>query len=168
MATKVVAIPEAGSVIGVDVGFSPKRRSSAVCRLDWTAKRIDLLVERFRSVESERTEVLCRAVDRPIIAAALDGPLRSDLEVIGHYRRAELMLTRQFQPFIGKPGQSSSPIGKLLNHHANICAKTVIGSGMLADATHKHAIHISAIAEAFPSSFLGVLIGLLPVQWTPS
>ena len=154
----VTPIPEAGSVIGVDVGFSPKRRSSAVCRLDWTASRIDISVGRYRSIEPERTEVLSRMVDRPIIAAAFDGPLRSDLEVIGMYRHAELMLTRRLQPFIGKPGQSSAPTGKLLNHNANICAKIVIDTGVLAAATHRRAIHGSAIAEAFPSSFLGLMI----------
>jgi hypothetical protein len=68
------------------------------------------------------------------------------------------MLTRRLQPFIGKPGQSSAPVGKLLNAHANDCARIVLDSCDLKDARHTVGIHQRAIAEAFPSSFLGVLI----------
>jgi hypothetical protein len=59
---------------------------------------------------------------------------------------------------IGKPGQSSSPVGKLLNSHASACTKIILETGMLRDAAHDHAIHKSGVVEAFPSSFLGVLI----------
>jgi hypothetical protein len=43
-----------GSVLGVDVGYSPKRRSSAVCRLDWTEQKIHWTIARFRAAEPER------------------------------------------------------------------------------------------------------------------
>jgi hypothetical protein len=52
-----------------------------------------------------------------LTAAAFDGPLRSGLDLIGRYRVAERMLTRRLQPHIGKPGQSSAPVGKLLNEN---------------------------------------------------
>jgi len=149
---------ETGSVLGVDIGFSRTRRSSAACRLDWNFTTVDFSIERFRASEPERSQVLRRVADRPILAAAFDGPLRSDLELIGRYRIAEQILTRQLQPFIGKPGQSSAPIGKCLNFHANACAKAVLGIGVVDEASHDHAIHDSAIVEAFPSSFLGLLI----------
>ena len=90
--------------------------------------------------------------------AAFDGPLRSDLRPIGVYRVAERMLTRGFQRLIGKPGQSSAPVGKQLNFHANECAKVVLGLGKISLATHRTAIHAKAIVEAFPSSFLGLMI----------
>lgn len=96
--------------------------------------------------------------DRPLLVTAFDGPLRADLETIDHYRLAEQMLTRQFQPRIGKPGQSSSPVGRKLNDHANQCAKVILGTGKLRTAKHDHAIHKSAIVEAFPTSFLGMLV----------
>ncbi len=151
-------LPESGSVLGVDIGFSVKRRSSAVCRLDWNANSVAFSIERFRALEPERTQVLRRAADRPVMAVAFDGPLRSDFGIIGHFRLAELLLTRRLWSFIGKPGQSSTPVGKNLNSSTNTCAKIVLGMAAVGKADHDHAIHPAAIAEAFPSSFLGLLI----------
>jgi hypothetical protein len=45
-----------------------------------------------------------------------------------------------------------------LNSAANTCVATVLDTGVIGKATHDHAIHIYAIAEAFPTSFLGLLI----------
>jgi hypothetical protein len=142
----------------VDVGCSSTRRSTAVCRLDWNAEEVSWAIERFRAVEPERSKVLRRVANRRIIAAAFDGPLRSDLEEIGRYRMAEQLLTRGLRQFIGKPGQASTPIGRLLNSHANFCAKAILDMRVVGKAKHAHAIHAWAIVEAFPSSFLGVLI----------
>jgi len=147
-----------GSVLGVDVGFSESRRSSAVCRLDWNATEISLCIDRFRAREPERPKILSAVADRPLMVAAFDGPLRSDLEIIGKYRLAEQHLTRGLGPFIGKPGQASAPVGKSLNAAANTCAKIILELGLVDASVHDHAIHPRAIVEAFPSSFLGVLI----------
>jgi hypothetical protein len=68
------------------------------------------------------------------------------------------MLTRRLQPWIGKPGQSSAPVGKSLNAGANACASAVLAQCDLAPASHETAFHDAALAEAFPSSFLGVMI----------
>jgi predicted RNase H-like nuclease len=156
---QVGQIPVSGSVLGVDVGFSPTRRSSAVCRLDWNATEINLTINRFRALEPERSAVLSAVADRrQLLVAAFDGPLRSDLEVIGRYRLAEKLLTRVFWRSIGKPGQASSPVGKKLNEHANECAKIILKLDLVGASAHDHAIHRTAIVEAFPTSFLGLLI----------
>ena len=147
-----------GSVLGIDVGFSPTRRSSAVCRLDWTEHEVGYEIERFRAVEPERAQTISKLADRPLLACALDGPIRSDLEVIGRYRIAEQLLTRQLWKHIGKPGQASAPIGRQLNDHTNQCAKIVLQTGRLGQSHHEDAIHSSALVEAFPSSFLGLMI----------
>jgi hypothetical protein len=68
------------------------------------------------------------------------------------------MLTRRLQRLIGKPGQSSTPVGRQLNCHANECAKVILGLGKILPAAHRNAIHAKAIVEAFPSSFLGLMI----------
>jgi len=94
----------------------------------------------------------------PLAAAAFDGPLRRGFDVIGRYRTAEHMLTRRLQPFTGKPGQASTPVGKLLNEHANLNVAAVLEHCDLALARHHVAVHEKAVAEAFRSSFLGVLI----------
>ena len=151
-------LPAEGSVLGVDVGCSSIRRSTAACRFDWNVEEVSWAIECFRAVEPERSQALRRVANRPIIAASFDGPLRSDLEEIGHYRMAEQLLTRGLRQFIGKPGQASTPIGRLLNSHANSCAKAILDMRVVGKATHAHAIHACSIVEAFPSSFLGMLI----------
>jgi predicted RNase H-like nuclease len=149
-------IAESGSVLGVDIGWAPNDRTTGACRLDWTPTTVSF--EYSSASLPNRLRLLESYADRPILVAALDGPLRGDLAVIGHYRRAEQLLTQRFGRRIGKPGQASSPVGKLLNVHANECAKLLLGTGNIAQALHDHAIHQSAIVEAFPSSFLGILL----------
>jgi hypothetical protein len=148
-----------GSVIGVDVGCSPARRSSAICRLDWSDSTISCELLRFRAVESERESAIVKvAAGRSIVAAAFDGPIRRGFDIVGRYRTAERMLTRRLRPLIGKPGQSSAPVGRLLNHHANECVRHLVAHSHVHDARHGVAIDQRALVEAFPSSFLGMMI----------
>jgi hypothetical protein len=154
-----MALLSHGSVLGVDVGCSAVRRSSAVCRLDWDAASVPWRIGRFRALDRERVEVIGRvAGDAVLFAAAFDGPLRAGLDLIGRYRTPERLLTRGLAPFIGKPGPSNTPVGRELNRHANACARAVLGLGRLAPAAHRHAIDEAAIVEAFPSAFLGLMI----------
>ena len=149
-----------GSVLGIDVGWSEKRRSSAVCRLSWDNHRICWEIERFRAVPSERTNAIRRvAGEIELHAVAIDGPLRRGLDVIGRYRSAERLLSRGELPRrIGKPGQSSSPNGKKLNVQANTSAMVVKERCCVRKASHPVRIDEHAIAEAFPTTFLGVMI----------
>ncbi|WP_377846776.1 hypothetical protein [Bosea sp. UC22_33] len=152
-------ITEQGSVVGIDVGCSPTRRSSAICRLDWSASGVSCDIARFRAVEPERERVIAQvAGGRQIIGAAFDGPIRRGFGIIGRYRTAERMLTRRLRPLIGKPGQSSAPVGKLLNEHANDCVQHLVACCDVQDARHGVAIDQKALVEAFPSSFLGLMI----------
>lgn len=147
------------SVIGVDVGCSSKRRSSAICRLDWSSSAVSWETERFRAVEPEREHAISHvAAGRPIVAAAIDGPIRRGFDAIDRYRTAERMLTRRLGRVIGKPGQSSSPVGKQLNCHANECVRHLLAHADVRDAQHGVPIDRKAIVEAFPSSFLGMML----------
>ena len=155
----MAAISANGAVLGIDVGWSKRRKSSAVCHIAWTAHKVTWKVARFRAVEPERTETIgAVAGEGPLACAAFDGPLRRSFDVIGRFRTAERMLTRKLQPKIGKPGQSSAPVGKRLNEEANAYATTVLHCCAVAPATHKVRIDQKAVVEAFPSSFLGVMI----------
>lgn len=150
---------ETGSVLGIDVGFSLTRKSSAVCRLDWDRTSIKWTIKRFRALPKEREDTI-RDVSggAQLLAAALDGPLRRGFGIIGAYRTAERMLTRRLKRRIGKPGQASTPVGKNLNSAANDCAKAVLEICSLAETRHETRIYDRAIVEAFPSSFLGLLL----------
>lgn len=148
-----------GSVLGIDIGYSPKRRSSAAGRLTWDASDIDWVVARFRYQEPERRQTIIRTIgEHAIMAATFDGPLARGLTPIGVHRRAERMLTKRLQPLAGKPGQSSAPVGKRLNIATNEAARIVIDSGALKLSHHQCRIDQLAIAEAFPTSYLGVLL----------
>jgi hypothetical protein len=154
-----MVLPDSGSVVGIDVGYSRTRRSSAVCRLDWDTTTVRWCIERSTAVEPERTSIIAKVAGKEmILAASFDGPLRRGLNVIGEYRVAERMLTKRLQPLIGKPGQANAPVGRQLNIHANACAGILLKSANLQRSTHKVAIDDLAISEAFPSSFLGLMI----------
>jgi hypothetical protein len=140
------------------VGFSPIRRSSAVCRFEWDLRRITWNIRRFRALPAEQ-EATIAAVGGTgrLQVAALDGPLRAGFDVIGRYRVAERMLTRCLGARIGKPGQASAPLDKALNAAVNGCASIVRRRCDLAPAVHAGRIDAKAVAEAFPSAFLRVM-----------
>ena len=153
-------LPESGSVVGVDVGYSTKVRSSAVCRLTWTPSVVEWRIVRFRHDEAERCAAMSAVVaDHEVIAAAFDGPLSRGFSAIGRYRVAEAALTvRLLREAIGKPGQSSSRNGRDLNAAANACVRSLTRCARLGRARHAHAIDDLALVEAFPTSFLGLMI----------
>ncbi len=79
--------------------------------------------------------------------------------MIGRYRSAERILSRgELAKRIRKPRQSSSPNGKELNKQANLAAKTVKRLCRVRPASHDERVDEHAIVEAFPTSFLGVLV----------
>ena len=151
-----------GSVLGIDVGWSTGRQSSAVCRLSWRRREIKWETRRFRAIEKERRSAILGVADgHALSAVAIDGPLASGFGLIGRYRSAERLLGRgDIQGRIGKPGQSSSPNGRKLNEQANLTARLMKAtkSCCIEEATHSVRIDPSAIVEAFPTTFLGVLI----------
>jgi hypothetical protein len=158
-----LALASTGSVLGIDVGYSTTRRSSAACWLEWDGNEIDWSITRFRHLEAEWQTALSEISNRGALAcAAFDGPLRRGLDTIGCYRIAEKMLTERLGGKIGKPGQSSAPVGKSLNNAANTYAKFVIKKFKMASATHENAIQDDMVVEAFPSSFLGVMLSAPP------
>jgi hypothetical protein len=154
-----MTLQPSGHVLGIDVGFSTKSKTSAACKLSWQNERFDWNIERFRYDPHERSDTIARVVGgKPLSAVALDGPIRGDLQEIGIYRVAEKMLTVGLQPHIGKPGQSSAPVGRRLNIATNEATRCVLALDLLDNASHVKRIHLKAVVEAFPSSFMGLLI----------
>lgn len=106
-----------------------------------------------------RAGMLAAMAGHHLLAAAFDGPLRGDLKQIDRYRQCERELSvRAVRDAIGKLAQSNSGNGRKLNAATNDCAGIVLDHGNLATAGHRHAIHKRAIAEAFPNSFLGLML----------
>jgi len=152
-------LPPVGSVLGVDVGFSLQRRSSAVCRLDWDERQVSWTCQRFRALPRDQEEASAAVSGRKRLeAAAFDGPVREGFDVIGRYRVADRMLTRRLQPKIGKPGQASAPVGKRLNVATNDLVRITLKHCEIALARHAMRIDARAVVEAFPTAFLGVML----------
>ena len=149
-----------GSVLGIDVGWSKKRKSSAVCRFSWNRQEINWEIQRFRALDSERERTIKRIVsNQKLLAVAIDGPLCPEFLEVNRYRGAERLLSRgELRKRIGKPGQSSSPNGKKLNAQANKSAIALKKYCRIRKATHKVGIDECMIVEAFPTTFLGVLL----------
>jgi hypothetical protein len=151
-------LPAQGAVGGVDIGWSEKRRSSAAAQLSWDCDKVTWQIERFRATDADRKSTFDSIFSQHLLAAAFDGPLTTGLLPVTRYRFAERMLTAGFQPLIGKPGQANAPNGIRLNDQANKCALALIAMRNLAESQHTHNIHYLAVAEAFPTSFLGVML----------
>ena len=149
-----------GSVLGIDVGWSVKQSSSAVCRLSWDEDKITWQVCRFKAKAVDRCKAISDVAGTcELLAVAIDGPLRRNFDQIEHYRSAERVLSRgDLSRRIGKPGQSSSPNGKELNRQANLAAQVVKQLCRVQKARHDTRIDKQAIVEAFPTSFLGVMV----------
>ena len=149
-----------GHVLGIDVGWSEQQRSSAVCRLSWSREGIAWNIRRFRANHDERSQAIRDVAGTgELLAVAIDGPLRPDFDRVRRYRSAERVLSRgELRRRIGKPGQSSSPNGKELNTQANLAAQAVKHLCRIRRAGHHERIDHQAVVEAFPTSFLGVMV----------
>lgn len=152
--------PDSGHVLGIDVGWSERTHTTGACLLSWTADRVWFAVHRVPTNFEQRRDTLATIVGSTKFAAvALDGPLRRGFDQIEEYRLAELLLTRRFSNAgYGKPGQSSSPNGIMLNEHANQIANSVVAAKCVMQSTHTGAIHDLSIVEAFPTTFLAVML----------
>ena len=152
-------MPSEGSLLGVDLGWSTERKSSAVCCLAWDEHRVNWQICRFRAYDEEREQAFRWAAgDRTLQAIAIDGPLRPGFSKIGRYRSAERLLSRGKLLRVGKPGQSNSPNGEKLNEQANLTAWFVKEHVRIERANAAVRIDKYAIVEAFPTTFLGVMV----------
>ncbi|EKV26278.1 hypothetical protein C882_2856 [Caenispirillum salinarum AK4] len=148
---------DSGAVLGIDVGWAPNRKSSAVCRLEWTQDAVSWRIVPVGVDLAERRAVVVDMIGPGADVCAIDGPIHGSLEIMDRYRLPERLLTRGFQR-IGKPGQSSSPQGRRLNQEATVFAALVLDTGCLGPASFAGAIHDRALVEAFPTSFLGTML----------
>lgn len=153
-------VPEKGAVLGIDVGWSEVDHTTGACVLSWDSDSIDFTVCLVPAdVENRRKYLrdICR--NSQFDSVAIDGPLRVGMDKIGEYRLAELLLTRRFGNCgYGKPGQSHSGNGLLLNQHATEIAKAVLEANCVKQSKHRARIDAYAVVESFPTTFLAVLL----------
>lgn len=152
-------LPDSGAVLGGDVGWSLSRDTSAACYLAFDRVGASIETIRFTADPAHLTGSLSVLIGhRHLLAAAFDGPFRRNLDQIGVYRACESVLTVRFCSHIGKPGQSSLPNGRKLNSATNAFVTAALSLSRIAEAHHQAAVHPFAVAEAIPTSFLGVML----------
>jgi predicted nuclease with RNAse H fold len=148
-----------GAVLGIDVGFSPRKKTTGFCALRWDECRIEVCFE----VTTSDPEVRRRALSGlaggdELVAVAIDGPLTNGLRIVRHYRACEAVLSRGVLQKRGKPGQTSSPVGQELHRHATDLAKLALELTDVRVSSHQEPIHERGVVEAFPNLFMAALI----------
>ena len=151
--------------LGIDVGYSKRRRSTGLCLLEVAPSSIRWQCVNTGTDESQRLKDICDLVPRGtrLLGVGIDGPLTPGLRVVPHYRSSDALLTRGVFAKRGKPGATSAPSGQQLHLHATLLAKLVLqlqdeGHFTLAPSTHPYPVHPSRILEVFPNAFLSVLL----------
>ena len=151
--------------LGIDVGYSQGRASTGLCLLELNQGRLRWACRNTGLEDAQRRRDLRGLIPKGtrISAVSIDGPLGQNLERVAYYRAADALLARGLFQRRCKPGPTNSPTGQALNSHATKLANIVLELMRdehlyLQEATHPHYIHERRIVEAFPNSFLGVLL----------
>lgn len=157
------------SVLGIDVGFSKRKRTTGLCLLTVEGTFLkDIQTRRAKTDCESRNHELLELIPNGahLAMAAVDGPLMPGLsyEVNIPYRQAERLLSRGelFQRRC-KPGQSNSPAGRCLHKHATALAHLLLkmqdkGYLLVKPIAHNERLCEYGIVEAFPNAFLAMLL----------
>jgi len=93
--SKSGADSEYGAVLGIDVGWSPKKPTTGLCLIEWANLEIDVRCCQARADEDDRRRKLDQlSQGRKLLAAGIDGPLIQKLEIATQYRAAGALLSR--------------------------------------------------------------------------
>ena len=151
--------------LGIDVGYSKKRRSTGLCLLEVSPTSVRWTCVNTGTAEDQRLQDLRNLVPRGtrLLGVGIDGPLTPGLRVVPHYRSSDALLSRGVFSKRGKPGATSAPSGQQLHLHATLLAGLVLrledeGCFSLTPSTHPNPVHPSRILEVFPNAFLSVLL----------
>lgn len=142
----------AGTVVGIDVGYSAVRPTTGLCVLSWTPATVTWSCANANTAASHRRRTLRRLLggQDQVDAVAVDGPLRPGLvyDPTSH-RAAESLLSRGPFAARGKPGATNAGGGPRLHQEATTVVRDLVRPH-LRDRP-------AAVVEAFPNLFLGVL-----------
>ena len=147
---------ESGAVLGIDVGWSPKKSTTGLCLIEWTNRETNLFCSEVGV--DDRQEKLSQLIQgRRLLAVGIDGPLIPKLKTTKQYRSAEALLSRGKFRYRGKPGPTNGGSGPELHKQATILAKLTLRTQDVGLAAYHFKIHEKAVVEAFPNAFLAVL-----------
>lgn len=141
-------------LIGVDIGFSKRRRSNGIAVV-----RDGKLIRAERLSVAERDAALRELTGVDVVA--IDAPLlpRGTADTLPRY--CERVFSRGLFQKRCKPGMSHVPgTGQLLREHGRRAAEQLLAPDSFRPSEHplKRVWPDSAIVEAFPNAFLGVVV----------
>src|SRR5438128_9103520 len=154
-------LSEHGSVLGIDVGYSARRKTTGFCALSWDARTVRWRCENAGVDERNRHDTLRRvlpAAQRQLLAVAIDGPLLPRLHSTPRYRCAESLLSRGAFGKRGKPGPTNGGSGRDLHAHATRLAHFVLQECGVEAAAHVPAIHAPPLQRHIPARRSGRVV----------
>ena len=152
------SLPVTGSVLGIDVGWSPKRPTTGLSLIEWNQHEVRHISDVVGIDEINRRTMIRKMTDaRTLLGVGIDGPLVPGLQTTNKYRTAEALLSRGKFQRRGKPGPVNGGSGPCLHRKATELAKLSLSLCDVSFATHPYSIHERAVVEAFPNAFLSVL-----------
>src|SRR2546427_12367424 len=110
-------LSEHGSVLGIDVGYSARRKTTGFCALSWDARTVRWRSENAGVDERKRHDTLQRVLpeaQRQLLAVAIDGPLLPGLHTTPRDRCAESLPRRRAFCKRGTPGPTNGGRGPTL------------------------------------------------------
>ena len=151
-------LPRCGSVLGIDVGYSPTKRTTAFCCFSWDEDSLAWSHSRATAEAHSREQALeVVYAGTPFLAVAIDGPLAPGLTHCSAYRTCERLLSRGRFQKRGKPGPTHAGSGPNLHKHATLLAEMAVACCAITPSVPRFAVSPAGIYEAFPNLFLGVL-----------
>ncbi len=150
-------------VVGIDIGFSEQRRSTAVAAIDLSADRTVLGVRRCTAARSDISAALADVLgpEARAAACAIDGPLRPGLALSSRRRLCERLLVLGKMGKRCRPGEVLTPQGFRL-HQAATAAATLVAPRVLPPpaCVPEKVLPVppAALCEAFPSAFMAFLV----------
>src|SRR5947208_14197084 len=145
-------LSEHGSVLGIDVGYSARRKTTGFCALSGDARTVRWRCGNAGVDERNRHDTLRRvlpAAQRQLLAVAIDGPLLPRLHSTPRYRCAARLLSRGAFGKRGKPGPTNGRSGRGLHAHATRLANFALQEYGVEAAAPDREIHARGIGAAF-------------------
>jgi predicted RNase H-like nuclease len=157
-------LPESGAVLGVDIGWDKKKKTTSVCLISWSNVSVSIEISPnilFKYSDQDDAKAVAKAAKKLangkiLSITAIDGMIMPDLsKAPKKYRYAEQCLSRGAFKKFGKPGQASSGNGQKLATQASIVAQEL---GRTLDLGTTTSLISGQIIEAFPNAFLATLL----------
>jgi hypothetical protein len=148
-----------GGVLGIDVGWSRRAATTGLCVVQWDDGSVTWRFARARHDKESRRATLGRVLaglPGEVLAVAVDGPLRPELDCLCAYRTCDALLSRGVFQRRGKVAPTNCPSGFRLHQEAASLAELAL-EHPVASAGRGPGIHARALVEAFPNLGLGVL-----------